>query len=110
MEEASKGVDSATVVRSPEDEQARVQAEMQQMIERDKLDPRQQYYLVNHVTGKLIRTNADYHRAEENHQALRQITYNQAMDLWRKEEAAKKAAQRKHIKAKAVRDARKKNR
>lgn len=129
MDEGGKGHDSAVVIKRPDNydsekenalraEEAKRQAEMvpqieaeiEAMIERDKLDPRQQYYLKNIVTGRLIRTNHDYHRAQENRQPLRQITYNQAYDLYRQEEAAKKKAMGEQLKKKRAKQARKKNR
>jgi hypothetical protein len=121
--DVSRGTDSASVIRRPDNynplqgeaerkevEEAEAKAQIQAMIERDKLDPRQQYYLKNSVTGKLIRTNMDYHKAEENHHALVQITYNQAYDLYRKEEAVKKQASAKVMARKRAKTARKKNR
>src|SRR3954469_17938053 len=100
-DDVSKGHDSAKVIRQPDnydpvqanleriahaERQKQMETQVEQMIEKDKLDPRQQWYFMNVVTGRLIRTNHDYHRAEENRQPLKQINYNQAHDLWRKEE------------------------
>lgn len=124
-DDVSKGHDTATVIRQPDnydpekanaarieaaEKQKALEAHVNNMIEHDKLDPRQQYYLKNAVTGKLIRTNAMYHRAEENRQPLVQITYNQAYALYREEEAAKKAAMKAHVHRKRAKQARKKNR
>lgn len=75
-----------------------------------QLDPRQQFYLRNLTTGRLVRNNTQYHNALENRQQLETISYSQALDLYRKEEAAKKQARMKVFARKAVKLARKKNR
>lgn len=125
MDEASKGHDSATVVKQPDNydpvkaneqriaEEQRRQAladHAERMIERDKLDPRQQWYLKNNHTGRIIRKEADYHRALENHHEVVQISYNQALDLYKKEEAEKKDALKKVQHRKRSKAARKRNR
>lgn len=85
-------------------------AEAQAAIERDKLDPRQQMYMYNKVTHKLIRTTAEYHRAMENRQEIKLVTYQQAEAIYKQEEAIKKQAFAKVTKRKAAKAARKKNR
>ena len=123
--DVSKGEDSAVVTVQPDNydhgqaEKERIayaqrQKEMREhaerMIAKDQLDPRQQWYLKNATTGKLIRKNEDYHRALENHHQVVQVTYSQALDLYRKEESAKKAALAKALAKKRAKRARKVNR
>lgn len=73
-------------------------------------DPRQQYYLRNLVTGRLIRSNQQYHHALENKDQLETINYGQALALYRKEEAEKKQARIRVFSRKAKKQARKNNR
>lgn len=89
-------------------EQMRQEAES--FIELDQLDPRQQRYMKNKTTGKLIRSNMDFHRMMENQHGYEVITYNAAYDLYKKEEAEKRAARAKILARKASRKSRKKNR
>lgn len=119
MDDVSRGTDSATVERKnddgtpqadPRELQRKLAEHAEHMIERDKLDPRQQWYLKNAFTGLLIRREKDYHRALENHHPVVQITYNQALDLYNQEEAAKKAALKKVQHRKRAKAARKRNR
>ncbi len=107
----SRGTDSATVIKR-DDEAIRqeIQAEALAAIERDKLDPRQQKYIFNKTTGLLIRTNAGYHRAVENHHDLVHISYKQAENIYKQEQAARHRALNAKKKRKNAKQARKDNR
>lgn len=109
MDEA-QAIETATVTRSDEAVRQEINAEAMAMIERDKLDPRQQMYYFNVTTNRLIRTNAQYHRAVENHDYLKTVNYKQAEAIYKKEQALKSRALNAKKKRRSAKQARKTNR
>jgi hypothetical protein len=98
------------VVEPESPEAVEMRRQVEAAIERDKLDPRQQSYMFNKTTRKLIKTNEMYHRAVENRDHIEIITYSQAMALYKQEKAVKAQALANVTKRKRAKQARKKNR
>ena len=79
------------------------------MIAQDQANPRNQMYFLRSDTETLVQTQEEYDYCMEHHVRLQMVTYNRALDLLAKADAAKRAQAKKKTARKLARRNRKMN-